>query len=170
MLVLGATDPRVGCVVSQVPTISENAVAKRRFMPESLAEVVAQNAADRAARMAGRPARMAGRPARMRMLVSADPADLPVYSAPEAVAWYLRAGAGTGFENRVTLRSLEYARAYEPGAHVAHISPRPLMMIAAEQDHITPTDLALNAFARASEPKALERIKGDRLGAERAAA
>ena len=163
MLVLGATDPRVGCVVSQVPTISENAVAKRRFMPESLAEVVAQNAADRAARMAGRPARM-------RMLVSADPADLPVYSAPEAVAWYLRAGAGTGFENRVTLRSLEYARAYEPGAHVAHISPRPLMMIAAEQDHITPTDLALNAFARASEPKALEWIKGDRLGAERAAA
>lgn len=104
------------------------------------------------------------------VLVSADPADLPVYSAPEAVAWYLRAGAGTGFENRVTLRSLEYARAYEPGAHVAHISPRPLMMIVAEQDHITPTDLALNAFARASEPKALERIKGDRLGAERAAA
>lgn len=154
VLVLGATDPRIGCIVSQVPTISGNAVTKRRFTPAGLADIVAQNDADRAARMAGQAPQM-------RVLVSDDPAERPVYAAPEAVAWYLAAGQGTPFENRVTLRSLEYARGYEPGAHIAHIAPRPLLMIVADQDRITPTDLALDAFARAAEPKALERVAGD---------
>lgn len=52
-LVVAATDPRVACVVSQVPTISGNAVTKRRFTPESLAAVVQENATDRFGRMSG---------------------------------------------------------------------------------------------------------------------
>ncbi|APG86464.1 hydrolase of the alpha/beta superfamily (plasmid) [Sinorhizobium americanum CCGM7] len=40
------------------------------------------------------------------------------------------------------------------------ISPTPLLMIVAEDDHLTPTDLALDAFDRAGEPKALEILPG----------
>ena len=52
------------------------------------------------------------------------------------------------------------ARANEPGAFVRLISPTPLLMIVAENDHLTPTDLALDAFDRAGEPKSLEILSG----------
>jgi fermentation-respiration switch protein FrsA (DUF1100 family) len=42
---------------------------------------------------------------------------------------------------------------YEPGVYVERISPRPLLMVVAAADHLTPTDLALEAYQRAREPK-----------------
>ena len=40
------------------------------------------------------------------------------------------------------------------------ISPTPLLMLVAEDDHLPPTDLSLDAFDRAGEPKALEMLPG----------
>lgn len=51
-------------------------------------------------------------------------------------------------------------RAHEPWAHVHHISPTPLLMTVAENDVLTPTDLALEAYARAREPKQLQILPG----------
>ncbi|MGB1215114.1 MAG: alpha/beta hydrolase [Pikeienuella sp.] len=77
VLVLAATDPRVACVVSQVPTISGNAVTQRRFTPDTLKTVVEDQAADRLARMKGHAPQM-------KTLVAHDAADRPVYALPEA--------------------------------------------------------------------------------------
>ena len=62
--------------------------------------------------------------------------------------------------NEVTVRSGRLARMYEPGAWVARISPTPLLMIVALADHITLTDLELQAYERALEPKKLVTIEG----------
>ena len=154
VLVVAATDPRVACVVSQVPTISGNAVTKRRFDRAALSAIVKDQNADRLARMQGAAPQV-------KTLVSHDKADRPMYAQSEAVEWYLSAASRGGqFENYVTLRSLEYARAYEPGAYVSFIAPCPLLMIVATEDVVTPTDLALEAFERANAPKSLHMIEG----------
>jgi len=64
------------------------------------------------------------------------------------------------WRNEVTLRSAEMSREYEPGTWVARISPTPLLMIVASQDTLTPTDLALEAYNRALEPKRLIMLPG----------
>ncbi len=154
VLVVAATDPQLRCVVAQVPTISGHAVTKRRFTVETLDNLVSEQSRDRIGRMQGtEPVE--------RILVSIDPADAPVYAAPDAVAWYTSAAKrGGAWQNYVTLRSLEYARSYEPGAWVSFVAPVPLLMIVATDDLVTPTDLALSAYEVADEPKALKMISG----------
>ena len=154
VLVVAATDPRVACVVSQVPTISGNAVTKRRFDRAALSAIVVDQNADRLARMQGAEPQV-------KTLVSHDKADRPMYAQREAVEWYLSSAArGGAFANHVTLRSLEYACAYEPGAYVSFIAPCPLLMIVTTEDVVTPTDLALEAYERAQDPKSLHMIEG----------
>ena len=51
-------------------------------------------------------------------------------------------------------------RAHEPWAHVHHISPTPLLLTVADNDTLTPTDITIEAFARAKEPKQLHIIPG----------
>jgi len=64
------------------------------------------------------------------------------------------------YRNEITLRSGEMAREYEPGSWVHRISPTPLLMIVADKDTVTPTDLALDAFERARHPKKLLLLSG----------
>jgi fermentation-respiration switch protein FrsA (DUF1100 family) len=64
------------------------------------------------------------------------------------------------WRNEVTLRSVEMFTEYEPGAYIEHISPTPLLMIVAANDHLTVADEALAAYARAPEPKKLILLKG----------
>lgn len=46
-------------------------------------------------------------------------------------------------------------------SHLIHrLAPTPLLMTVAANDVLTPTDLALEAFARAREPKQLHIIPG----------
>ena len=51
-------------------------------------------------------------------------------------------------------------RGHEPIAHIHHISPTPLLMTVAENDVLTPTDIALEAYGKAREPKQLHIIPG----------
>jgi uncharacterized protein len=64
------------------------------------------------------------------------------------------------WKNEVTLRSVEMFLEYEPGAHVAHISPTPLLMVVALGDHLTVADEALAADERALQLKRLVTLKG----------
>ena len=49
---------------------------------------------------------------------------------------------------------------YEPGAYLPFVSPTPLLMVVAAGDHLTVSDLAIDAFERAREPKRLELLSG----------
>ena len=56
--------------------------------------------------------------------------------------------------------SIEAFREYNPSAHIHHISPTPLLMTVAENDVLTPSDLALELYSRAREPKQLHILPG----------
>jgi hypothetical protein len=49
---------------------------------------------------------------------------------------------------------------YEPGNWIARVSPTPLLLVVAREDKLTVTDLALQAYERALEPKRLALIPG----------
>ncbi|HEY9131480.1 MAG TPA: alpha/beta fold hydrolase [Dyella sp.] len=152
-LVLGATDRRIKCVVSQVPTISGFEQGLRRIAPDAVAAVEEAFAEDERAQLRGeQPIRQA--------VVSLDPATSAAYRTQEAAAFYLQLDAQTAWGNHVTLRSARAARMYEPGIWVARVSPTPLLMIVALNDTITVTDLALAAYERALQPKKLVTIQG----------
>jgi uncharacterized protein len=49
---------------------------------------------------------------------------------------------------------------YEPGDYLPRITPTPLLMVVAAEDHLTVVDLSTRAFARAHEPKRLLVLPG----------
>lgn len=152
-LVVAATDRRVKCVSVQVPTISGHESGLRR-VPGDKVDALAQAFAN------DRVRRMNGEPPAMRPLVG-DAADNPLYPAGEAREYFQKSATNApNWRNEVTLRSMEYARAYEPGVYVPYISPTPLQMIIGRKDFITGVDLELEAFNRALEPKKLVLLSG----------
>ncbi|MFD9006162.1 alpha/beta hydrolase [Streptomyces sp. NPDC059582] len=152
-IVLGATDHRLSAVVAQVPNISGYLQALRR-VPPHLVPALEAGFAD-AERRAAR-----GEPLEYQHVVSADPGVKASYTSADAIEFYLQAPAEDTWENRVTVRSTRWARMYEPGQLIQRVSPRPLLMIVAESDHLTVTDVALEAYERALEPKRLVLIPG----------
>jgi len=153
-LVLGATDRRIACVVSQAPTISGYQQGLRRVAPEGVAALEAALDDDERAQARGEPPRR-------QAIVSADTALPASYRAKDAIDFYLQPlGEGARWENSVTMRSTRLARMYEPGVWAPRISPTPLLMIVASHDTITLTDLALAAYEQALEPKKLVLVPG----------
>ncbi len=155
VLEVAAIDRRVKCVVSQVPTISGYQSALRRTRSDLVPALLARFDEDRARRFAG------GTPA-MLPAVSDDPQVACAMAGADAFLFFTESAArfAPNWKNAVTLRSAEMARENEPGQYVARISPAPLLMIVADQDWLTPTDLCLQAWETALEPKQLLMIKG----------
>jgi uncharacterized protein len=92
-LVLGATDRRIACVVSQVPTISGYQQALRRIAPEGIAALEA--ALDDEERSQAR-----GEPLRRQAVVSADTTLPASYRSKDAIDFYLQPlGEGARWEN-----------------------------------------------------------------------
>lgn len=154
VLVLGATDKRVKCVVSQVPTISGIENALRKGSPENQEKLIEQFAEDRIKRLKGEEGRT------IPVIPDIDKKG-GVFDTQDAIKWY---GEGKeiapNWKNEVTLRSVEHVRTFEPGNYIKHISPRPLLMIIANNDYITPTDLALKSYEKALEPKKKVLLNG----------
>jgi dienelactone hydrolase len=152
-LAVAATDRRVRCVAVQVPTISGHGSGLRRVPMSEVEQLTGAFAQDRLRRMKGEA------PA-MRSIVG-DAGENPIYPAAEVREWFLESAKNApAWRNKVTLRSMEFARAYEPGIYVPHISPTPLLMIVALKDFTSCTDLQLAAYERALEPKKLVTLAG----------
>jgi fermentation-respiration switch protein FrsA (DUF1100 family) len=148
VLQAGAMDPRVAVVVSQAPFISGWELIGG--WPNG-AEVIAMTTAEREARGAG------AEPTVMRVVGLPDePCALP---GKDGYAYFTTTGGPT-WKNEITLSSLELARAHEPALWIARIAPRPLLMIVADDDLVTPTAHAHAAFQRAGEPKKLVDVAG----------
>ncbi len=155
VLVVGAIDRRVKCVVSQVPLVSGYRNFQRLVRADFLGALRAQFDADREARFRGAP------PATV-PVVAADPLAPAALPTPDSYQWFSETGRerAPAWRNEVTLRTLEMVMEYEPGSYVAKISPTPLMMIVALRDHLAMADEALRAFNEALEPKRLVTLAG----------
>jgi fermentation-respiration switch protein FrsA (DUF1100 family) len=147
VLAVGATDPRVRCVVSQAMTISGHRNLIRRHTPASYEDLRRRWAADRLRQARGEPPTTV--PA---FAEDSDSVRFAMSRPPE----YRR-----NWRNEITLRSWEFYDEYEPAALIERISPRPLLMIVALGDKMTPTEDALAAYNRALEPKHLLLVPGD---------
>ncbi|XAG02412.1 alpha/beta fold hydrolase [Pseudomonas sp. REB1044] len=153
-LSVAALDRRVKCVVSQVPTISGFKAAQRRVSPDKAKVLRASFEADREARFRAEP------PARLQ-IISADPNASVAYPGLDSFEYMGSEGERSPWwKNEVTLRSLELARSYEPGAYISRISPTPLLMIVALDDGLTPADLQQEAYSQAHDPKKLILLPG----------
>ena len=107
------------------------------------------------------------------LLVSADPNQTACYRSEDAISFYQQDISGYAWTNIVTLRSTRWAQMYQPQCFVSLVSPTPLLMMVAEQDDVTGTDLALQAYERAQQPKKLVMTRGghfDQYQSERQAA
>src|SRR5262252_1120985 len=141
VLVVGAIDRRVHCVVSQVPLISGWHLVRRLVRADMIAAVREQFDADREARFAGKP------PAMM-AVVSNDPAVPCALPTADSYEWFTETGRtrAPAWRNETTLRTVEMFTEYEPGAYIDKIAPTPLLMVVAARDHLTVVDQALEAY------------------------
>ncbi|TME38329.1 MAG: alpha/beta hydrolase [Chloroflexi bacterium] len=151
VLVLGAIDRRVKCVVAQVPLVSGFRNIQRLVRADFIAGLRASLDQDREARLAGKPPGMLP-------VVSEDPLGPCALPTPDSYQWFTETGRtrAPSWRNEVTLRTVDLLMEYEPGAYIDRIAPTPLLMVVAAGDHLTPSDLALEAYNRALEPKRLE--------------
>ena len=153
-IVLGASDRRLKCIVSQVPAISGHEAGLRRISPDNTPALEQSFNDDERAQAAGEPPRTVA-------IVSADLTEPAAYRSPKAIEFYLQPGPEElGWQNSVTVRSNRAARLYEPGVWVSRVSPTPLLMIVATEDELTGTDLALDAYERARQPKSVLLVEG----------
>jgi fermentation-respiration switch protein FrsA (DUF1100 family) len=150
VLVVGAIDRRVKCVVSQVPLVSGHANFRALVRADFIAAFREQFDADRAARFRGEPPAMVP-------VVAEDPLAPSALPTPDSWTWFTHTheSRAPSWRNEVTLRSVEMFTEYEPGTYLPWIGPTPLLMVVAAGDHLTPADLAIAAYERAIEPKRL---------------
>jgi fermentation-respiration switch protein FrsA (DUF1100 family) len=154
VMVVGALDRRVRCVVSQVPAISGHHASLRRVPAPQVPVLLAAFVEDRERRFRGAP------PA-MRPVLPREPGGPAVFSGEDAIAFFRTAAErAPSWRDEITLRSVEMAREYEPAVYISRVSPTPLLVVAATDDNLTGTDLTLEAYERALQPKHLLLIPG----------
>jgi len=144
VLVIGAVDRRISCVVSQVPVTSGSSAIESMVPASEMPNFLSEIYDDYDARAHGNA-----------------PAKVPVYRPnSETAVWAERMGKGTTYLNEVTLRSRDLWLEYEPWSFMHRISPTPLLMIIAKNDTRVPTRDQLMAYNLALEPKELKLIDG----------
>jgi fermentation-respiration switch protein FrsA (DUF1100 family) len=155
VLVVGAIDRRVKCVVAQVPLVSGHENARRLVRSDFVAQAIEAFDADREARFRGEAPAMIP-------VVDPDPMAASALPTADSWEWFTQTGEtrAPAWRNEVTLRSVEMFWEYEPGAWIEWISPTPLLLVVAQRDHLTVSDLAIAALERAREPKRLALLPG----------
>ena len=155
VIVVGALDRRVKCVVCQVPLISGLRNAKRLVRSDMLASVRANFDADRKARYSGKP------PVKI-PVVTEKPGEACALPTEDSTRFFLETSKSRApaWRNEVTLRSIEMFWEYEPGFYVSRISPTPFFLAVAAGDHLVPVDLACEAYEKALQPKKLLILPG----------
>lgn len=155
VIVVGALDRRVKCVVCQVPLISGLRNAKRLVRSDLLAVTRAAFDADREARYNGEsPGTLP--------VVSEDPSVPCALPTEDSLKFFkeVHESRAPSWRNEVTLKSIEMFWEYEPGWYISRICPTPFMLAVAAGDHLVPVDLACEAFEQALEPKKLIVLPG----------
>ena len=155
VLAVAAIDRRVKCVVSQVPAISGSQGFRRLVRADIIAGLNAMLAQDRRDRAEGKAPAMVP-------VVDENPAAMSALPTADSYTWFTQTqrSRAPSWRNEVTLRTVEYGFGYEPGAYVGSISPTPLLLIVAIQDHVAVSDLAIKAYEQAYEPKKLVLLRG----------
>lgn len=155
VLVVGAIDRRVKCVVSQAPFVSGHETFRVFVRADFIGGVQAQFNADREARFRGEAPAMVP-------VVDENPLAPSALPTADSYKWFTEThqSRAPSWRNETTARSVEMISEYEPGTYLPWISPTPLLMCVAENDVVAPTDIAVRGYATANEPKKLAILPG----------
>ncbi|KAG6015124.1 hypothetical protein E4U43_005719 [Claviceps pusilla] len=153
VLAVGAVDRRVRCVLSQMPCVDGWDNFHRLIRSDFVAGLNQAFQSDRQERAKGNPAGVIP-------VVDKDVFKQCALPTPDSYEFFSKWSEKSAWKNEVTVKTIEAFRAFNPSAHIHHISPTPLLMTVASHDAVTPTDLALEAYSRAREPKRLNILPG----------
>ncbi|CAK4034471.1 related to hydrolases of the alpha beta superfamily, partial [Lecanosticta acicola] len=160
VLQIGAADKRVKAVLSQVPLVNGFENFSRLVRSDQIPDMYHLWQEDRISRMKGEEARTVP-------IVTNQPQQPAALPTPDSYDFFTAWEKKSDWKNHVTVRSLELLRAHDPSHLIHRIAPTPLLMTVAANDVLTPTDLALEAYSRAREPKQLSVIPGGHFDAYR---
>jgi alpha-beta hydrolase superfamily lysophospholipase len=141
VLVVAALDRRVRCVVSVVPLTAGGATVRRLSGDAAWVAHVMEFEAARAREMRGQGTQYQ-----------------PQSSLEETIRYWAQLDPPR--ENRISTISQEMFGEYEPVAYMTRIAPTPLLMVLTDRDQRVFTDLQLEAYALAREPKRLAMLPG----------
>lgn len=146
VLIVGALDPRVRCILSTIPVVDGFQNLRRAHGERAFARLREAVLADRRERFAGR--------AGDSIPMSAPEPDkiLATWPFPNVYEVFnrLRASKAPRHEHRSTIESVELLLAYTVFPYAARIINTPTMMVVAEGDNITSWDLEIAAFNQIS--------------------
>jgi len=154
VLHLASFDKRIKAAVAQVPLVNGWGNAQRLMRPDVFDEFLGAVTQDRTARYTE------GEGGSVPVVApEGEPSALPT---PESYEWFTHTGEtiAPNWRNEVSLESMEAFLEYDPAGNIHLISPTPLLMVVAEKDTLTPTDMAIAAYERALEPKKLVIMEG----------
>ncbi len=160
VLAVAANDRRVRCVVTQVPMISGYETIMRMAAPADVAGIRQMVDADRTSQLQGNAPGLVP-------ITAADPSQPHVFPGIRSHDYFhgfKESIPGLPWENLITISTVQHLFEYDVTPYIERIAPIPLLMIVAEEDISTPTDIALKAYQRALEPKQLLLVPGDHYG------
>jgi cephalosporin-C deacetylase-like acetyl esterase len=157
---VAAIDRRVKAVVSQVPYMVGHKNIQQFLPIDGIVPFQQMLDEDRARRVKGEKSKVM-------KICSIDPNEPHVFPGEKTYNFMQRFvnDPKCTWKNQVTLRSIEYMQEYDVSSFMERISPTPLLMIVAEWDTTTPTDIALECYAKVPGPKQLVVIKSDHYAA-----
>ncbi|MDE0232426.1 MAG: alpha/beta fold hydrolase [bacterium] len=141
-VLLAASDPRVRCAVSQVPVADGRDWLRRMRRGYEWEEFLQRLEADRRSRVATGEGELA------------HPQEIMI-PTPERRATNIKGDVDSRVPTLLPLSVAEEIISYQPIEVVGRIAPRPLLIVAVENDSVTPTDHAQALYDRAGAPKKL---------------
>ena len=153
VICLGALDRRIKVVACQVPLIDGWANFQAIVPRAAGAGMLKALEADRVERYKSGAVNYLP-------VVAAD--NNAVLNTSDSYQWFTETHKSRAprWENRTTIESIEKFIEYSPAVYLPRVSPTPFLMMVAENDILTPTDLATAGFAKAHEPKKLVVLPG----------
>jgi len=144
---VGAYDSRVKVVVSQVPAIDLYETFRRFNTPEGFQQLFGLFVMDREQRY------KTGKSGMLPVVSTDGKSVLPDINSYN---FFMQlAKTAPNWVNLTTIESVEIAAEYNVSAIIHRVSPKPLLMILVANDLVTLTDIQVDAFSKAKEPKKL---------------
>ncbi|KAL2814695.1 Alpha/Beta hydrolase protein [Aspergillus cavernicola] len=151
-LIVGATDPRVKVVLSQVPFMSGTSTRSR--LP---AVILDKLFADRGETTSSDPTYIRTYPETLEE--AQNPVNGTMVGTEETFRHYQHTQSfEPRRENKITLQSLFHAIRSEPKNYVVKLRPSPLFMAVSLKDSLIDPQIQLDAFHTAGEPKELLKL------------
>lgn len=142
-ILLAANDPRVRCVVAQVPVADGEDWLRQMRRGYEWYTFLDELDEDRKTRVLEGKGKMV------------HPRDDIMIQTPERRQTKVKADVDHLIPTEVPLRSAEAVLAYKPIDVVHKIAPRPVMIIGVDNDAVTPTEHAVALYEQAGSPKKL---------------